>query len=111
MTDSVQSLLSGYIVELKKIYGRHLQSVILYGSYARGDFTKDSDVDIMILLNLTDEEVTYILQNELPYLSYKSGAVGLSGTNFTNVGFKQNQMTTILIVIALAVGAYFIFKK
>ena len=57
MTEMVQNVLSGYIVELKKIYGRHLQSVILYGSYARGDFTKDSDVDIMILLNLTEEEI------------------------------------------------------
>ncbi len=57
MSDSVKDLLNGYIVELQKIYGKHLQSVILYGSYARGDFTKDSDVDIMILLNLSDEEI------------------------------------------------------
>lgn len=30
-------------------------SVILYGSYARGDYTSDSDVDIMILVNLSEE--------------------------------------------------------
>lgn len=57
MNDSVKNLLNGYIIELQNIYGRYLQSVILYGSYARGDFTKESDVDIMILLNLTDEEI------------------------------------------------------
>ncbi len=57
MSDSVKDLLSDYIIELQNIYGKHLQSVILYGSYARGDFTKDSDVDIMILLNLTEEEI------------------------------------------------------
>ena len=57
MADSIKNLLDIYIAELKRIYGIHLQSVILYGSYARGDFTKDSDVDIMILLNLTDEEI------------------------------------------------------
>ena len=57
MPNSIENLLNGYIVELQNIYGRHLQSVILYGSYARGDFTKDSDVDIMILLNLTEEEI------------------------------------------------------
>lgn len=57
MSDLVKDLLNVYIVELQNIYGKHLQSVILYGSYARGDFTKDSDVDIMILLNLTDEEI------------------------------------------------------
>ena len=57
MSDSVKDLLNGYIVELQNIYGKHLQSVILYGSYARGDFTKDSDVDIMILLNLTKTQI------------------------------------------------------
>ena len=35
---------------LKKIYGNNLKSIILYGSYARGDFTEDSDIDIIILL-------------------------------------------------------------
>lgn len=57
MSDSVKSLLNSYLVELQNIYGKYLQSVILYGSYARGDFAKDSDIDIMILLNLTDEEI------------------------------------------------------
>lgn len=31
--------------------------IVLYGSYARGDFTKESDIDIMILLNCSKEEV------------------------------------------------------
>ena len=57
MADSIKSLLDEYIVELKNIYGKHLQSVILYGSYARGDFNEESDIDIMILLNLSDEKI------------------------------------------------------
>lgn len=57
MAETVKNLLNEYIVELQKIYGKHLQSVILYGSYARGDFTEDSDVDVMILLDLADEEI------------------------------------------------------
>ena len=40
-----------------RIYGKHLKAVILYGSYARGDFRADSDVDIMILVDLTDAEL------------------------------------------------------
>lgn len=57
MADSVKNVLSEYVVELQNIYGNHLQSVILYGSYARGDFTEESDVDIMILLDLSDMEI------------------------------------------------------
>ena len=31
--------------------------IILFGSYARGDFNSESDVDIMILLNCSEEDV------------------------------------------------------
>jgi len=35
---------------LAQIYGDKLKAVYLYGSYARGDYREDSDVDVMILL-------------------------------------------------------------
>ncbi len=35
---------------LRLVYGEFLDEVILYGSYARGEQTEDSDVDIAILL-------------------------------------------------------------
>lgn len=38
--------------EAKKLYGNKLQNVILYGSCARGDYQADSDIDIMLLLNV-----------------------------------------------------------
>lgn len=49
--------------EIKKILGIQLKK-ILYGSYARGDFREDSDVDIMVLTTLTDEEIEQI-ENEI----------------------------------------------
>ena len=51
MPQKMNGLLQTYISEIKKIYGTHLSKIILYGSYARGDFRPDSDVDIMILLD------------------------------------------------------------
>ena len=36
--------------ELKKIYSGRLKEVILFGSYARGDFKEESDIDIILLL-------------------------------------------------------------
>ena len=38
MPQTMQSLMEQYISELEKIYSLHLKTVILYGSYARGDF-------------------------------------------------------------------------
>lgn len=57
MSGTINVLLGEYVEEVSKIYGEYLKSVILYGSYARGDFRSDSDIDIMILLDLTDTEV------------------------------------------------------
>ncbi len=33
----------------------------LYGSYARGDYRENSDIDIMILTKLSDEEIKKIV--------------------------------------------------
>lgn len=57
MSQSIRILLMHYLTELQKIYGSHLKCVILYGSYARGDYTPDSDIDIMLLVDLPTEEI------------------------------------------------------
>jgi predicted nucleotidyltransferase len=36
---------------LKKIYGRQLVALLLYGSYARGEQDAESDLDILIILD------------------------------------------------------------
>jgi predicted nucleotidyltransferase len=69
MPQTMQNLIEQYVAEIKKIYGSHLCKVILYGSYARGDFTADSDVDIMILLDMSDLELKAYSQ-ELSYMTY-----------------------------------------
>lgn len=55
----------------KHIYGNKLDRIILYGSYARGDNTEESDIDIMILLDCDREEIdnlrdkTYEMANDI----------------------------------------------
>lgn len=56
-TEIKDTLINNYISDIQKIYGSHLKMAILYGSYARGDYTSDSDVDFMFLVDLTDEEL------------------------------------------------------
>ena len=58
MSGTINVLLGEYVEEVSKIYGEYLKSVILYGSYARGDFEKDSDIDIMVLLDIPQEEIS-----------------------------------------------------
>jgi predicted nucleotidyltransferase len=36
--------------KLKKLYGERLKNFILYGSWARGEATKGSDIDIVVVL-------------------------------------------------------------
>ena len=44
--------------ESKKIFGSSLNSVILFGSYARGDYDEDSDIDVLILVDLPSNELS-----------------------------------------------------
>lgn len=69
MPQEMHNLIELYISEIKKIYGSHLEKVILYGSYARGDYRPDSDVDIMILLDMSDLALkTY--SRKLSYMTF-----------------------------------------
>lgn len=69
MPQVMHGLLEQYVSEIKKIYGPHVREIILYGSYARGDFSKDSDVDIMILLDISDLELKSY-SRALSYMTY-----------------------------------------
>lgn len=57
MPQTMQQLIQQYVSNIHDIYGSHLRQIILYGSYARGDFRPDSDIDIMILLDLSDIDI------------------------------------------------------
>lgn len=35
--------------DLKRVYGEHFLDMLLFGSYARGDFNEQSDVDVLLV--------------------------------------------------------------
>ena len=69
MSKTMENLIEQYVEAVKKIYGSHIRQIILYGSYAREDFRPDSDVDIMILLDMSDLELKAYAQ-QLSYMTY-----------------------------------------
>lgn len=69
MSYALKNLMEKYVEEIRKIYGSHLRKVILYGSYARGDFRPDSDIDIMILLDITDIDLKKY-SRQLSYMTF-----------------------------------------
>ena len=57
MQRKIDTVLNQFVEEINKMLGRRIKKIILYGSYARGDYNKNSDIDIMILVDMTDKEI------------------------------------------------------
>ncbi len=53
----INKLLEKFTKDVNDIFGDRAKKIILYGSYARGDFNKNSDIDIMILTDLKNDEI------------------------------------------------------
>ena len=51
MDEKVKSLIDKIKAPLIKMYGEKIKKVILYGSYVRGNATRDSDIDILVLVD------------------------------------------------------------
>jgi len=72
MSTKIKNILDEYVKGLFKIIGNDLKQVILYGSYARGEQSEDgeiSDIDIMILVDLSEEKIK-ILEKKIIDYSY-----------------------------------------
>ncbi len=55
--EKIRVVAEKFAEEAKKVYGTKLHGIILYGSCARGDFEVDSDIDILILLDVPSDEI------------------------------------------------------
>lgn len=50
LPSNVEAALAELKAVLTDLYGKRLRGLYLFGSYARGDFREDSDVDVLIVL-------------------------------------------------------------
>lgn len=46
----IEEVLQEFRAEVEKLYGKRLRNIILYGSWARGEATESSDIDLVITL-------------------------------------------------------------
>ena len=56
----ILDIMQEFAKSVRKMLGNSLDSVIVYGSYARGDYSELSDIDIMLLVSLGEEEIKKI---------------------------------------------------
>jgi len=71
----VQPLLERIKAYLKQRFGDDIEAVLLYGSYARGSATPDSDIDLLVLISevLSPSEVRQSLSELLYDILLKEG--------------------------------------
>ncbi len=55
-----QDVLMTFAQGVRRILKSNLSKLIVYGSYARGDYKENSDIDVMILTPLSKEEIEKI---------------------------------------------------
>lgn len=77
---NIENILHELKQELKRVYKNRLISLILYGSYARGEAGADSDIDVVIVLKgdvIPGREIDYMLDT------------------ITDLGLKYNTLISI----------------
>ncbi|MCC8081775.1 MAG: nucleotidyltransferase domain-containing protein [Lachnospiraceae bacterium] len=50
MPVSIKEIVTDFANDMEDIFQKDLSRGVVYGSYARGDYTENSDVDVMVLV-------------------------------------------------------------
>lgn len=67
--ENISKIIDEFVKGANEILGNRVKKIILYGSYARGDYNEGSDIDIMILTDLTDDEIVKY-RKDIIYFAY-----------------------------------------
>ena len=57
MPVQISNIIQDFAKRARGLLGNSLDSVIVYGSYARGDYSEYSDIDVMLLVSLTEDQI------------------------------------------------------
>ena len=51
----IKEIVYEYAKDIQQLLGKDLSKIVMYGSYVRSDFTDNSDIDLMILVDVPEE--------------------------------------------------------
>lgn len=57
MPNIIKDLVYDFAEDMQRLFGNNLSTVVIYGSYARGDYTEESDVDVMLLVRIPEDKI------------------------------------------------------
>ncbi len=86
--EKINSILSEMKKQADIIFGDKLIDAVLYGSYARGDYDGESDLDIMMRVNIERSEL-YEYEKKICRISSK---LGLDNDILVSVHLQNNQI-------------------
>jgi predicted nucleotidyltransferase len=73
----IKKIIREFKKEIKKIYGKRLRNIVLYGSCARGEAKEESDIDLIIILEgkvIPGKEIDRII-NVISEINLKYGVL------------------------------------
>lgn len=84
----LHTILSAVYQKSVEEFGDKLDAVILYGSYARGDYDSESDIDVMVRVKLDSQE----LNNHLRAMIHCTSELGLEHNIFISLNLQELEL-------------------
>lgn len=87
-SDILEKISSETAIAVPRMINEHLKQIILFGSYARGDYTEESDIDIAVLVDC-DRAETSRYRKDLVRLSSEMDLKNMVVVNFVCLPYEE----------------------
>ena len=92
-SDAISTIEKYIAVNVPKLLGKDCVKIVLYGSYARGDYTEDSDIDVAIMTECDRLDVKKY-NDDIDLVAQKIGEKTMAVVNFVclpNTEFEEKK--------------------
>lgn len=96
--EKMKKALDEFISILKEKFGDKIEKIIVFGSYARGEYSEDSDIDVLIVT----KEFDISLEKEISAISFKillKYSVDISPKVYSAREFKERMDSPFMMEI------------